>query len=209
MEPDVAGLIGEYRRQVFVALQAVPEERIMAAVEALRLAHHRQGRVFVLCLPGDVPHGSHLAQELARGIWAGSFAFQLVRLEGLPRAVVSRDNDWAYEEIYAGQMRGQVRLGDTVVAVWPWGQGLAMLRPLQAAMRSGATTIAIVGPGGDLARDHADVCLHVRADAEEQVEDVQTILVHMLCIALRRTLSLPAGGGASVDQHYPANLQPG
>ncbi len=188
-------LIDQYRDQVHEAVRAISSELVMEAAHALLEVHRRRGTVFVLCPPEDGEGAAHFVNELEQGIGAGPFQFRLVRLYGTPAGVIAWQNDWAHEDIYAQQMRGQIRAGDAVIALWRRGQSLGLARALQAARRSGAVTLAIVGPDAGAARDLADVCLHVRCSRPEQVEDVQVMLAHMLCLSLRHLLSATAAGG--------------
>lgn len=186
--------IETYRREVYSALSSVSGARIMEAVQALLAVHRRRGTIFVLCPPEDSEAGSLFVRELAQGIGAGPFAFRLVRLYGAASQVIAWQNDWAYEDIYAEQMRGVIRQGDVVVAVSRQGESPAMVRALQSAARAGATSIAITGFDGGSLSQVAHISLHVEARRAEQVEDVQVMLQHMLCSALRRAIQEPPMG---------------
>jgi len=181
--------VEQYRRQLYAALQAVPEAQIMRAAEVLLEAHRRRSAIFVLCPPEDGGTVGHFVHELAGGIGNGPFAFRLVRLYGSPGEIVAWQNDWACEEIYSEQMRGVIRPGDVVTAISHRGQAPGMVRALQAARRSGARTIVLAGPEGSQLEEQADICLRVEAGRAEQVEDVELMLEHMLCVTLRWLLS--------------------
>ncbi len=189
-------LIDQYQHGVYDALRTVPEARIVEAVGALLDVHRQQGTVFVLCPPEDQAAVDHFTRELAQGIGAGPFGFRLVQLFGSPRDIIAWQNDWAYEDVYAEQMRGVVRRGDVVIAVARRGDSASIRRALEAAKLRAARTIAIVGFAGDSIREVADICLYVHSDRSEHVEDVQMMLEHMLCAALRRALSQTAGEAA-------------
>ncbi len=180
--------ISRYREEVHRAAETVPADQVMAAAQALRDVQRRRGTVFVLCPPDDAGSVSHFVSELEQGIGAGLFQFRLVRLYGAADQVIAWQNDWAYEDVYAEQLRAQVRAGDAVIAVSRRGQSLGMARALRAARRSGATALVVVGCDGGELMDLADVCLHVRSDRPEQIADVQTMLAHMLGAGLRQLL---------------------
>lgn len=198
----MSNLIDRYRDEVYEAVRTVPGNRVMEAAHVLLEAHRQQATVFVLCPPEDGEAVGHVVNELKQGIGAGPFQFRLVRLYGAPSEIIAWQNDWPYENTYSEQMRGEIRRGDVVIAVSRRGQSLAMVRALQVAKRSGARTIAIVGfDGGDI-KDLADVCLHVRCHRLEQVEDVQMMLAHMLCLSLRQLLA--AGRPTERDRGFQA-----
>ncbi len=190
----MTSLIDEYRDQVHQAAHTVSAEQVLQAAHALLEVHRRRGTVFVLCPPEDGEAARHFVNSLEQGIGAGPFQFRLVRLYGAPGDIIAWQNDWAHEDIYAQQMRGEIHPGDAVIALSRRGQSLGLVRALQAARRSGATTLAIVGSDGGAIGSLADVTLHVQSERLEQVEDVQVMLAHMLCMSLRRLLDTGAPG---------------
>jgi len=187
LRPEPA-LIAQYQSQVHDALCTVSTEPIVEALEALRQVHGRRGTVFVLSPPEGGGTAERLAQELERGIAAGPFRFLLVRLPGTPRLVASWQNDWAYEDIYVRQLQGVAHPGDVAMAISPQGQSAGLARGLETARRAGAVGIGMVGFDGGLLREASNICLHVRCERVEQVEDVQLMLVHILSVTLRRLL---------------------
>ncbi|MDI7276482.1 MAG: SIS domain-containing protein [Anaerolineae bacterium] len=197
-------VIERYREQLLQALRTVPEARIVEVVHALREVHRRRGSVFVLASPDDERGGGHLSEELARGVAAGAFAFRLVPLPSATRQVMGWKSEWAYEDAGAEGTRGLVRRGDAVIAMSRRGQELGLVRALRAARRAGAAAIALVGSDGGAVGEAADICLHVRCQSLDQVEDVQTMLVHMLCAALRALLGGAPEGRVPSAEPAPA-----
>lgn len=179
-------LIDQYQGEVYGALRTVPAERIVEALVALQDVDRRRGTVFVLCPPSDGENARRLAEELERGVRAGSFGFRVVRVSGLPGQIAAWQNDWAYEDIYAQQLQGLAGRGDLVIAISRQGQAPGPARALQAARHSGAESLAIVGHDGGLLGESANICLHIQSQQAEQVEDVELMLVHILSVGLRR-----------------------
>lgn len=190
----MSALIDRYRDEVYDAARTVPGAQVLEAARALVEAHRRGATVFLLCPPDDGESVGHLAHELQWGIGAGPFRFRLERLFGTPGQVPAWQNDWAYEDIYVAQVHGRVSPGDVLIVISRRGQSLGMVRALEAARHSGATTVAIVGFDGGAIKNLADICLHVRSDRMEQVEDVQMMLAHMLSVTLRQLLGAQADG---------------
>jgi len=185
----MSNMIDCYRDQVYDAARTVPGEQVLAAARALAEAHRRGATVFLLCPPDDGETVGHLANELQCGIAAGPCRFHLERLFGTPSQATGWQADWTYEDVYVEQLRGRVSPGDVLLVVSRRGQSLGMVRALEAARRSGATTVVMVGFDGGAIKDLADICLHVQSDRIEQVEDVQMMLAHMLSVALRDLLA--------------------
>jgi D-sedoheptulose 7-phosphate isomerase len=183
--------IDEYLDHVYRAARTVPGEQVLAAARALAEAHSRGATVFLLCPPDDGESVGHLANELQWGVAAGSCRFHLERLFGTPGQAAGWRPDWAYEDVYVQQLRGRVSPGDVLLVISRRGRSLGMVRALEAARRSGATTVVMVGFDGGTIKDLADICLHVQSDRLEQVEDVQMMLAHMLSSALRDLIATP------------------
>ncbi len=190
----MSSLIDRYLDSVYQAARTVPGARVLEAAQALAEAERRGATVFLLCPPDDGESVGHLANELQCAIASGPFHLRVERLFGTPGQAAGWRADWAYEDIYVEQLRGRVSPGDVLVVISRRGRSLGMVRALEAARRSGATTVVIVGFDGGAIKDLADVCLHVQSDRLEQVEDVQMMLAHMLAILLREsvhTVALP------------------
>ncbi|MCL6431496.1 MAG: SIS domain-containing protein [Anaerolineae bacterium] len=203
-EAVVRGAVAGYREEVYRALQTVPEARILEAIRALQQAHRCEGRVFVVASPADERVGQHLSEELAYGTAAGAFRFRPVPLESSLGPMAAWQSDWVYDDACTGRMRGLVARGDVILALSRRGQEPGLVRALEAARRAGAMTIALVGFDGGMLADAADICLHVRSSSLDQIEDVQTILVHSLCHGLRALLAAEAASSAAPQQAAPA-----
>lgn len=191
----MSSLIDRYRDEVFDAARTVPGDQVLRAARALLEVHRRGGAVYVLCPPEEGEGASRLADELERAGGAGLLHLRLVRLFGDRARVPAWENDWAYEDAYAEQMRGRLRPGDAVVAVSGRGQGQGMAHALQAARSAGAATLAIVGCDGGTLLGQADICLHVRCQRTEQIEDAQMMLAHLLSISLQHLVDESASAG--------------
>lgn len=190
-ETSVLALIDQYQGEVYVALRTIPAERIVEALVALQDVDRRRGTVFVLCPPSDGENARRLAEELERGVKAGTFGFRLARVSGVARQIAAWQNDWAYEDIYAQQLMGLAGRGDLVIAISRQGQAPGLARALEVARRGGAESLAIVGHDGGLLKGSANLCLHIQSQQAEQVEDVELMLVHILSVGLRRLVRRP------------------
>lgn len=192
----MSGVVDRYLDDVYQAARSVPGERVLEAARALAEAERRGATVFLLCPPDDGETVGHLANELQCGIASGPFHLRVERLFGTPDQAAGWRADWAYEDVYVEQLRGRVSPGDVLVVVSRRGRSMGMVRALEAARRSGATTVVLVGFDGGAIKDLGDICLHVQSDRVEQVEDVQMMLAHMLAMLLRESLATVAQRGA-------------
>ena len=186
------GYLNQYEDQVYDALRSVSEAAIAEAASALADVYRRRGTLFVLCPPEDGADVDRFVHELGRDIGGGPSGFRLVELFGSPRQIVAWQNDWAYEDIYAEQMRGRIRRGDAVIAVTRRGDTANVVHALQAARALGARTIALVGAAGTAVHDVADITLRVGSEQAGQVQAAQMMLEQMLCAALQRVLAQAA-----------------
>jgi D-sedoheptulose 7-phosphate isomerase len=91
-------------------------------------------------------------------------------------------NDYAFEEVFARQVRGLAQSGDVVVAISTSGSSPNVVRALEAAPR-GVVKIALCGPGGQLA-ERADLALCVPFDGTAAIQAAHIAIIHAICMVL-------------------------
>src|SRR5438874_4295424 len=133
---------------------------ITAAAERMAQAFARGHKLLVCGNGGSAADAQHLAGELM-----GRFLASASERAPRPAIALSADsavltcigNDYAFEEVFARQVRGLAQPGDVVMAISTSGSSPNVVRALEAAP-SGAVRVALCGPRGQLA-ERADLAL--------------------------------------------------
>ena len=111
---------------------------------------------------------------------------------GLPAVALTTDsstltsiaNDYAYEDIFAKQVRALGRTGDVLLAISTSGNSENVNRAIVAAHERGMHVVALSGrDGGALAPLLAgeDVEIRVPAERTARIQEVHLVAIHCLC----------------------------
>jgi D-sedoheptulose 7-phosphate isomerase len=172
------------------------------AVEMLVPVISRAGAVLADCLRqggkilacgngGSAGDAQHFSAELLN-------RFERER-PGLPAVALTTDsstltaiaNDYAYEQVFAKQVRALGRAGDCLVAISTSGNSPNVVESIGAAHDQKMTIIALTGrDGGRMAGllEAQDVEIRVPADRTSRVQEVHLVVIHCLCDAVDRHL---------------------
>ena len=99
-------------------------------------------------------------------------------------ALTSIANDYAFEQIFARQVRALGRPGDVLLAISTSGNSPNVLTAMAAARELGLSTVALTGrDGGSMAGQlgEGDIELRVEATATARIQEVHILIVHCLC----------------------------
>jgi D-sedoheptulose 7-phosphate isomerase len=134
---------------------------------------------------GSAADAQHFAGELM-----GRFLASASERAPRPAIALSADsavltciaNDYAFEEVFARQVRGLAQTGDVVVGISTSGSSPNILRALEVAP-PGVLKIALCGPAGPLA-ERADVALCVPFDGTAAIQAAHIAIIHAICMVL-------------------------
>ena len=164
---------------------------IARAAEAITTCLFADGRVLSCGNGGSAADSQHFAAEMVG-------RFERERPE-LPAIALSTDtsiltavaNDYAFEQVFARQVRALGRKGDVLLAISTSGNSLNVLAAIDAAREREMHVVALTGKGGgrigELLRD-GDVHICVPHDRTSRIQEVHLLAIHCLCDAIDRTL---------------------
>src|SRR5690606_23215578 len=90
-------------------------------------------------------------------------------------------NDIGYDDVFARQVEALGNPGDVLLGISTSGRSRNVVNAFHRAGACGMTTVALLGgDGGDLG-PLADVALTVPSADTQRVQEVHTLLVHLLC----------------------------
>jgi D-sedoheptulose 7-phosphate isomerase len=92
-------------------------------------------------------------------------------------------NDYAYEDVYVGQLQNYGRAGDVALSLSVSGNSPNCVKALRWAKEHGLFTAALVGAKRGRMAEIADEALVIRSEHYGRVEDAQMAICHMLCYA--------------------------
>ena len=161
--------------------------------ETIRILHEArmEGRqIFIMGNGGSASTASHFVCDLAKNTRKpGLPDFKVIGLADNMAIFSALANDEGYDNVFAGQIASLVNPGDIVIGISTSGGSINVLNGIKLATQRLARTIGFTGfDGGELARI-VDINVHVPSQSIEHVEDIHLMLEHLMCKALRETVS--------------------
>ncbi|WP_028211846.1 phosphoheptose isomerase [Paraburkholderia mimosarum] len=160
---------------------AVP---IAAAVDTMFAALANSNKILACGNGGSAADAQHFAAELI-----GRFERER---PGLPALALTTDasvltavaNDYAYEQVFAKQVRALGQPGDVLLAITTSGNSANVLAAIHEAHEREMIVIALTGKGGgDVNAMLADTDIHlcVPSDRTARIQEVHLLTIHCLC----------------------------
>jgi D-inositol-3-phosphate glycosyltransferase len=112
-------------------------------------------------------------------------------------------NDAGYEDAFARQVEAFGRSGDVLVGLSTSGHSRNVIQAFRTAERLGLCRLAILGGDcGDL-RHLANVSIVVPTSDTQRIQEVHTLIVHLICELVEQQLVL-----GSTVAHSPSAAEP-
>ena len=166
-----------------VALASRLDELLPTVEQVARLlieTYSAGGRVYAFGNGGSAADAQHLAAELVGRYVREREPLAATALSVDPSVVTSIANDYAFDDVFARQVRALVQRGDVVVGFTTSGRSPNVVRGLEAARAAEARTVLLsAGDGGDTA-PHADHALLVASSTTARIQEMHILLVHLV-----------------------------
>lgn len=162
-------------------------EEIAQAAEMVSTALRSGGKLMVFGNGGSAADAQHIAAELSGRFRRDRDPLPALALTVNSSAVTAIGNDYAFEEIFARQVRGLAKEGDVVMGISTSGRSANVVKGLRAARAMGAKTIGLCGQGGQMAK-HSDCLLAVPGDTTSLLQEVHIAIGHLICLLVEDEL---------------------
>ena len=174
--------IRNYLEDLRAALDALDLEQVQAARQLIGDARNRGRQVFLCGNGGSAATASHMANDLGKGASYGRDSrFRVIALTDNVSWMTALANDINYEAIFAEQLRNLGQAGDVLVAISGSGNSQNVLNAVEVAREKGMKTIGWTGFDGGKLAALADLAIVAGSHHMGRVEDVHTILMHLVC----------------------------
>lgn len=155
---------------------------IQAAAQAMSTCFSRGGKLLICGNGGSAADAQHFAAELV-----GRFCCP--HRAGLPAMALTADsafltawaNDVSYDDIFARQVETFAQSQDLLLGISTSGRSKNVIAAFEAARRFNLKTIALLGGDGGELRTLADIAIVVPSLETQRVQEVQLLVIHLLC----------------------------
>lgn len=164
---------------------------IVSAGELMSQALLNDGKILSCGNGGSAADSQHFSSELLN-------RFEMER-PGLPAIALTTDtstltsisNDYAYEEIFAKQVRALGGAQDVLLGISTSGNSENVIRAIAAAHERGMKVVALTGRNGGRMADmftSGDIEIRVPATRTARIQEVHLLVIHCLCDLIDSTL---------------------
>lgn len=157
---------------------------VVQAAELMAEQLRQGGKILICGNGGSAADAQHFAAELVNRFEIERPGLAAIALTTDSSALTSIANDYAFEQIFARQVRALGRPGDLLLAISTSGHSPNVLAAITAAQEIGMTTVALTGrDGGSMARQLTgnDLEIRVSATATARIQEVHILVIHCLC----------------------------
>ena len=153
---------------------------IERAAQGLAERLGRGGRLFVMGNGGSACDAQHVAVEFQHPIVEKRRAFPATALAADLALVTAIGNDGDFAQVFDAQLALALREGDAVLGISTSGTAANVIRAMRRARSLGACTIAFCGRDGGPLADLAAHVFIVPSWSIHRVQEVHTVLLHLL-----------------------------
>ena len=169
-------------------LASAAMEPLASAVEAAWVADRT---IFIAGNGGSAATASHFATDLSKTTIpkaSGARGIRAVALTDNIGLLTAWANDYAYERVFAEQLRNLGRAGDLFVAISTSGESSNLIAAAAAADECGVRTAALAPSASTLAR-RAEITAPIDGESVQVVEDLHHIVCHAVTLHMTAVLA--------------------
>ncbi len=158
--------------------------RIVQAAQSMAERLRQGGKILACGNGGSAADAQHFAAELVNRFEIERPGLAAIALTTDSSALTSIANDYAFEQVFARQVRALGAPGDVLLAISTSGHSPNVLAAIAAARDLGMTTVALTGrDGGAMAGQLTEGDLEIRASASAtaRIQEAHILLIHCLC----------------------------
>jgi phosphoheptose isomerase len=191
--PDRLAAIRQHLNQSADVVRATAEtcaEDIAKSVELLVECYRNGGKVLLCGNGGSAAECQHLAAELVNVLSRDRPRPPLaaIALTTDTSALTAIANDFGFAQVFERQVQALGRPGDVLIAISTSGESENVLRAMTCARSTGLATILLTGESGGDGVQHARVAIRVGSHGAQRVQEVHSVIGHILCGEVERAL---------------------
>jgi D-sedoheptulose 7-phosphate isomerase len=173
--------VEEYKSKLLNTIQAIPLDRVEAAIGVLARAREAGRTIFVCGNGGSAATASHFVCDMVKGASYGrAQRFRIQALTDSLPTITAYSNDVSYDHVFVEQLRNFARPDDVLIAISGSGNSPNVLRAVEYANSIGCYTIGLSGRDGGQLAPLARLSIHIPEPHMGRIEDAHLHVCHMI-----------------------------
>jgi D-sedoheptulose 7-phosphate isomerase len=160
------------------------KENLPNLLEAIKLISHAfevGNKLFFFGNGGSAADAQHLATEFVNRYIMDRPPLPAIALTTDTSILTSISNDFAFNEIFAKQLRALGKEGDVAIGISTSGNSSNVLKAFEVAKEMGIKTVALAGNNGGALSKMADIPLIVSSTSTPRIQETHILIGHLLC----------------------------
>lgn len=166
------------------------EPAVCAAARLMADALAAGGKLMFCGNGGSAADSQHLAAELTGRFVNDRRPLAALALTTDTSALTCIANDYAFDQVFARQVRALGRPGDVLVAISTSGNSPNVMAAVEAARDRGMASIGLLGRDGGALRTRCDPAIVIPSQVTARVQEAHILIGHSLCGMLEDLLGL-------------------
>lgn len=147
----------------------------------LEEARRLDRQVLIFGNGGSAADAQHFAAELVHRVETQDLGVRAHALSTDTSLITALGNDEGYASIYARQIKVLASRGDVAIGISTSGNSANIVEGLAEARRKGCRTAGLLGRDGGSAKDHCDIALVVPHHSTPRIQEVHSMIIHLVC----------------------------
>jgi len=166
------------------------------AVVNMVLKTLQNGRKILLCgNGGSAADAQHIACELVAKLQKKRKSLPAIALTTNTSLLTAISNDASFEEVFARQIEGLGKSGDTLIAISTSGKSPNVLKAVETAKSMEINTIGLTGMNGDKLVQQVDLNIKVPSSNTQRIQEAHILIGHIICEMVEQKTTNPSAEG--------------
>jgi D-sedoheptulose 7-phosphate isomerase len=155
--------------------------RLLEAVNLVSHAFEAGNKLFFFGNGGSAADAQHLAAEFVNRYVMDRPPLPAIALTTDTSILTSVSNDFAFNEVFAKQLRALGKEGDIAIGLSTSGTSPNVIKAFEVAKEMGMKTVAFTGNDGGMLGKAADIPLVVPSTSTPRIQETHILVGHILC----------------------------
>ena len=164
-------------------------DSIVQAVNEITKTLKSEGKVIIFGNGGSAADSQHIAAEFIGRFQKERRSLAAIALTTDTSALTSLGNDYGFDIIFARQLAGLGRQGDTAIGISTSGNSKNVIEAIKLAKSMGLITIALTGEGGGQLAPLADIKIMVPSKVTARIQESHICIAHCVCELVENNFS--------------------